>query len=191
MKIYESYHGTNNECANNIQANGIQIDIPTMANESGKKHKKKIPGSFGYGFYTFVNDKELASDFAVRINTECNSVTLKIISEIDENRLLSFLDLDDRENYHAFYEQAHKSAMLHLKRFGTHLDTEVQHVLEGIIIEMFLQKLFTKEKIRVIAVLGESYTPRKKGKYLYSNIPNGQELCIRDKSIIKSCNKAN
>lgn len=184
MTIFESYHGTNNVNAE-ILCTNVKINIPIVSSESMKQKGKRKPGSFGYGLYTFLNDYELAKNFALKFFEAADCKILNIESDINEDQLLSMLNPSDRSNFHAFREQADKSAKAILSNFGKNIDTKEQHVLDGIFIELFIKNLFAKENIKVVAVLGDSFTSISNCQYSY--VPNGTELCIRDKTLINKC----
>lgn len=183
MPSFKSYHGTNKKCTEKIIKDGFKINIPIVSIESSSK-KGKCPGNFGYGFYTFLEDEKLAQDFSIRMNSAETYSVIQIDSCISSDELLSMLNDSDRSNYHAYRETAYQTGFNHLKKFGVKVDSKVQHVLEGIIIELFIMHLSRKEGIKVVAVLGDSYTPTSEG--MFSWIPNGTELCIRDKNVINS-----
>lgn len=179
------YHGTGK--SGYTKKNDTYFDITTydvgaesMKKRQGKKHR--LPGSLGYGIYTFTTEKmakliaEKFHDDPIVLNIELNSI---------EDNTLDLNDADNQENFHEFRTLAYKTAESHFKNFN--VGNEKQHVFDGIVIELYIRNIQNIYKgTKVIAVKLKTYTPfSKEIKSNYSYIPNGTELCLRDKQAIK------
>lgn len=189
MVKYISYHGSIKKNCDSILKNGLFIKKYIVASESNKQRgTKKLPGSFGYGFYTFIDDKELCRIFANRMCGSNEVAVLEVNSEIVKTNIIDLTNANDQRIFHTYFNNNHQTAERLLNNFGNNKNTKKQHVKDGIVIELFISSLFTKKKTRIDAVVGESYTPGKENFFSY--IPNGKELCIRNNNVItniKSC----
>lgn len=185
MENYVSYHGSLSTHCETIRSGKLVIKKFIVAQEAMNDNKSStVPGSFGYGFYTFIDDKKLSIEFAKKFHKSEDVAALKILSEISENNILDLTVQKDRNLFHEFFHNNNPAVDRLLKNFGKHRDTKLQHVKDGLVIELLLSNLQNKKRLRIDAVVGESYTPTRDG--IYSYIPNGKELCIRNKSVITS-----
>lgn len=194
---FTSYHGTKISIAENqIKYSPLNIKITNFASELNKGvtysrnpkssfSRPKIPGSLGYGFYTFIYTKELAEKFISRQIEDYK--ILKVVSTISDDELLDFNDYEMREKFHVFRTSFLKHAEQIMNTLGNPSNSYKQHSTDGIVIEYFISKLEKEEKKTVSAVQMWTYTPCEEldsnQKYV-SFVPNGLELCIRNKQII-------
>ncbi|WP_242327832.1 hypothetical protein [Enterococcus avium] len=195
MQEYISFHGTDKSVANEkIKFSPDNILITTYRSEVEKgikyrnqksKSKPKPPGSLGYGFYTFVYSEQIAKGFISRQTIEYKII--EVHSKFEEDQILDLNVQEVREKFHVFRSEFIKHSEHILKLFGTPSNNYKQHVMDGIVIEMFIDKLFKNEQKSIKAVLAWTYTPcdeQSENIKFVSFIPNGLELCIRDKKQI-------
>lgn len=146
---------------------------------------KKLPGSLGYGFYTFKdglsNPKELAYEFSNKFNDQV--VVLKIISSISENTILDLNNSDSKNEYRLFYNKSVKSAKSICRTKGIKINNRKQHVFDGVVLELYINYLKRKKHITVNGIVHDTVTAIKNEGF--SDIENSREFCIRDNAIIK------
>lgn len=176
-----SFHGTNEKGEKDILSSNFKIRIPVIMNRS----TKKLPGSLGYGFYTFKdglsNPKELAYEFSNKFNDQV--VVLKIISSISEDTILDLNNSDSKNEYRLFYNKTLNSAKYTCKTKGFNINNRKQHVLDGVILELYVQYLKSRKHIIVNGIIHDTVTAIKNEGF--SDIENSREFCIRDNAIIK------
>lgn len=202
MKNYVSFHGTDKFIADNkIKFSPSNIVIPVYTNElekgmnskSQKRNTKpKLPGSLGYGFYTFIYTKDITEKFISRQSKEYTII--KVYSIFEDNEILDFNLQEVREKFHVFRSEFIKYANNILKAFGNPSNNYKQHVMDGLIIETFIAKLLQKENKKIAAVIAWTFTPcdeQSESVKFVSFIPNSLELCIRDRNKIQSLEKEN
>lgn len=179
------YHGTGKSSYSKKGDNYFKIlryDISTEFNKKKQGKTYKLPGSLGYGIYTFTTE-EMAKLIAGKFYSD--PMVLDIGLNPIEDSILDLNDMDTQENFHEFRLESYKSAEKHFENFNAANDK--QHVFDGIVIELYIKKLQKNNPgLIVSAVRLKTYTPLdKEKKNSYSYIPNGTELCLRDDRAIK------
>ncbi|MGO3375458.1 hypothetical protein [Brochothrix thermosphacta] len=176
------FHGTDKEKSSVYEKTGFSLKRYTLgqevANAQRNKHSKS-PGSFGYGFYMFLDDREMATLFSKKFHKEENVVIYELKLKIDEQNLLDLRDNEERKRYNAFFKSIEKrieEQMERMKKTSNH-----QSLPDGIALEVYCTYLKTKEKIIVKSIMGESYTTDTK---IRSFVNNCTEVCIRDGEIV-------
>lgn len=104
------YHGTNKFLANKnikkFENKTFKIVVPDI--QVAPVHPFKLPGSLGYGYYTFKDDFELARKFSEKKY----GLTKSAILRIDVDKEFSddhVLDLRDPDKQKLFLEFAHNA----------------------------------------------------------------------------------
>lgn len=181
------YHGTDQSNESKIIKNP---DIPKIiiAQEVMRNKKRKIkPGSLGYGFYVFEKDKELAETFAKRFCE--NPKVLEVKIDLEDDKVLDFDDIDDREAFHQFRKNYMRTAKILYEKLDADRFNIKQHVFDGIVVEGLINS-FERQGNEVNAVTLSTYTPTTNNEKMeeFSFIPNGTEYCIKKNKIIKEIN---
>lgn len=176
-----AYHGTKYSNATSILKNGFFLKTYDVNSEE----KQSMPGDLGAGIYAFICDKKLKNsiNFA-RKRFAPHHCTL--ILELIEN--YPVLDLQDPKNIE-YISRFRES--LDLKRIEERAKKDKGKrtvTLDGYIIELLIAESEKRNpNNKIAAVRAPSYTKFEKGiNFHASKIPNGIELCIRQKSIIKN-----
>ncbi len=194
---YVSFHGTEKSIAYakiNYNPSNIIVTTYQMELQKGLRYrsqrrgvKAKLPGSLGYGFYTFIKTKQVTKDFISRQVSEYKII--KVCSKFEDDQVLDFNSQETREQFHAFRTEFLKRSEKIIEIFGNHTNNYKQHVMDGLVIENFIEAL-SKNKNKVTkAVVAWTFTPcddKSENIKFVSFIPNGLELCIRDKERIIS-----
>lgn len=177
----DSFHGTNETGKQQILSNNFKIKIPLITNSNTKDK----PGSLGYGFYTFMSGlydpKQLAYEFSHKFNNY--PIIIRVVSDISESTLLDLNDSDSKNAYRIFYNKTLNSAKYTCKTKGFNINNRKQHVLDGVILELYVQYLKSKKHIIVNGIIHDTVTAIKNEGF--SDIENSREFCIRDNAIIK------
>lgn len=197
------YHGTCKERAEedvyNFKRKAFKISLydlsdPNFKIELKKRKYSKLPGSLGYGYYTFEENKNLALEFSKKKYKNENQII-----KIELNSDLEILDLTDEETQKIFIEFARNKEISKLAKVKYELMANMrnktsgrislkQDSFAGIITELFI-KYYAQHTSRNIQIVRKStetfYSPFDSIKYRLG-IPNGIEVCIRDEKCIKS-----
>lgn len=176
------FHGTDKEKASVYDKKGFSLKPYTLgqeaANAQRNKHSKR-PGSFGYGFYMFLEDRDMATLFSRKFYKEEDVVIYELELKIDEQNLLDLRDNEEKKRYYAFFKSIEKriaEQMERMKKTSNHQSLE-----DGIALELYCTYLKTRETIIVKSIMGESYTTNTK---IRSFVNNCTEVCIRDGEIV-------
>lgn len=184
MRTFTSYHGTTKSNADKIRQTNVVIHKRTVGQEIYKANRGKLPGSLGYGFYTFVDDYILAEAFASKFSESVDVLTFEVVVSKDE--LLDLDEKDTQRKYHEFRRVYLVHAKNLLNRFNVSYNPSNQHVMDGIILEEFSSKLKQMENITVKSVTMCTFTPLDdESSHESSHVNNGQELCVKSKSVLK------
>lgn len=182
---YISYHGTNKQNANKILSVNFSIKLPVMMNNLYNPHNhEKVPGSLGFGLYTFIDNPSLAKDFSIRFN-HTNWTVVEIQTEINHNELLDLDNSHNQTNYHEFKNKVRQQIELVAQHnYQRAVSSRKQSVLDGITIELYIMAI-KKQQISINAVKMKTYTTTLKTNWV-SIVPNGIELCIRNINLIQT-----
>lgn len=180
------YHGTANINAYKIIKNqhfkNPSYNVDAILWE-GTRQKIKVPGSLGYGIYTFIDNPNLALEFARKENEE--PVVLEVsLKNINKTNLL---DLTKKEHINQFQKFASygKKAEKAQEIFNAFKDQHKiigtsQDVYAGIMTELFIAFL-KKEKfiVRYVKKHTETLLPPNGNGYQRLGLFNGTEFTIR------------
>lgn len=165
-----------------ITSKSFTIKIPLMVNENNKR----VPGSLGYGFYTYIDGlsdaRELAYEYSHKFKDEPIFI-FKIVSNIEGTNLLDLNEDDSKNAYRSFYKKVFRSAENICKNKHFKINNKKQHVFDGVVLELYVQYLMQHKHIVVKGIIHDTVT------YIHedglSDIENGREFCIRSRDIIK------
>lgn len=182
----QSFHGTNTSGKNKITSKSFTIKIPLIANETNKK----VPGSLGYGFYTYIdglsNARQLAYEYSHKFKNDPVFI-IKIVSNIEGANLLDLNEDDSKNDYRFFYKKVFRSAENICRNKNFRIDNKKQHVFDGVVLELYVQYLIQKKHIVVKGIIHDTVTYIQEDGL--SDIENGREFCIRSRDIIKELNE--
>ncbi|WP_413491436.1 hypothetical protein [Brochothrix thermosphacta] len=176
------FHGTDKEKASVYDKKGFSLKRYTLGEETVNAQRNKpskSPGSLGYGFYMFLDDREMATLFSKKFHKEENIVIYELELKIDEQNLLDLRNNEERKRYNAFFksmEEKIEERMKKMKKTNNH-----QSLADGIALEFYCTYLKTRETIIVKSIMGESYTTDTKIRSFFNNCT---EVCIRDGEIV-------
>lgn len=192
----EYYHGTANINAQNIiKSQRFRSDLQIIDSIlwEGNRRKIKIPGSLGYGTYTFVNDPQLALMFAKKENK--NPVVLQVfIKTVDDDNLLDLTEADSQKQFQKFagYLRNSQKAQEIFKAFikrskksnvdsrNIEDDNSPRDVYAGIMTELFIAFLKKKGcRVKYVKKRTETLLPPNGYGYQRLGLPNGTEFTIR------------
>lgn len=169
---FTAYHGTN-EHGLRLLTRGKYALPKTDCNT----------GDLGKGLYGFINNRQLALEWALKNNKVSQSskvVELKIECDADD-----CLDLDDPENLRMFLQCKELFRNAVTKRLLQSIDRGEtrRYCIDGFVIESMLRK--TKANPSVI--VKKTFTQTSKDIFkingrqvpLISNFANGKEMCVR------------
>lgn len=90
-------------------------------------------------FYSFVYTKELSE----KIISKCQSdyTVMKVISNSEEDEILDFEEKDVRDKFQAFRNVFLQHIKIINEQFGKPSNTYNQHVIDGLVIENFINEL--------------------------------------------------
>lgn len=193
------YHGTGKEEANNDVLNfnnhKLKIEIPNISKFNYLSKIKKLPGSLGYGYYTFEDDKEIAYSFSEKKKyPEPTVVKIQINKDFDDDHVLDFKEEYKKKLFLQFAKSTKQNEIgkIILKKFeDTHRNVRIsakQDVFAGIMTELFIKYMY-KEEGKVIQIVRkdtETFLPPFDNSKYRLGIPNGTEVCIRDVNCIKT-----
>lgn len=159
------YHRTAKDNSTLILQNGFKINTYSFLITA----KQPIPGDLGAGLYAYQDDIENAKRFSNKFNRDI--AVFKLTLEVDKKNNAQFV-LD-------IYNSQHFKILKHrYEQMSTH--TNQRQCLDGLILEHIIHK----KKLQIDLVKKSTYT-RFEGMPPISHYPNGIELCIKNKAIIK------
>lgn len=174
VKKITGYHGTVKDNSTLILQNGFKINTYSFSTTA----RQPIPGDLGAGLYAYQDDIENAKRFAHKFKRDI--AIFKLTLEVDEHK---YLDMDEKDNAQLIldiYNSQHFKTLKHrYEQMSTH--TSQRKCLDGLILEYIIHK----NNLRVDLVKKSTYT-RFEGMPSISHYPNGIELCIKNKAIIKN-----
>lgn len=179
IEEYHGFHGTDISNAQKIIGkSGPNVSISGFLNGNYRNE----PGNFGYGFYTFLGDPQLAFKFAKKFHAAENIQVCSLFCKVDENNVLDLRHEILKKQFLSYAQSNERAIVNHLKIFGK-TSNKPEVLTTGIAVELFIHEL-RKRNYHVNVVMGESYTKERYGINL--TVPNGTEMNIRNKDIIKS-----
>ena len=192
------YHGTNkkdgNEDVVKFKNKELEIKIPNVLRLNYSSKKCKLPGSLGYGYYTFENDKEMAYYFSKKKFSEPTVLEVQVDKDFKDDHGLDFKDEKDRDLFWRFIRMAGqdvigKNILRKLERMHSLEGISAkQDVFAGIMTELFIRYATEKngKVIQMVRKDTETFLPPYDNPKYRFGLPNGTEVCIRDANCIKA-----
>lgn len=182
----EYYHGTANINAQKIiktqHFNSTLFIINSILWE-GRRQKVKVPGSLGYGVYTFIDDPKQALMFAKKENKE--PVVLQVfLKTVDEKNILDLTEKNTIKKFQKFasYAKRVEDAKKIFKAFKANkkIIGSSQDVYAGIMTELFIAFLKRNDcYIKYVKKRTETLLPPNGSGYQRLGLFNGTEFTIR------------
>lgn len=186
------YHGTSESLGRkDIENYNSKKFVISIYDISRNKRYSKLPGSLGYGYYTFENDRDLAYQFGKKKYHEKTMVLeIELDSKIEDDNILDLNDSKKKDLFLTFAkcgEQSETAKKLFEKMKKQHKYISLkQNVFAGIMTELFVRYMKEKNElnIRVVRKDTETYLPPFDKEDYCLGIYNGTEVCIRDGNCI-------
>lgn len=186
------YHGTNFVGSKNLKVKkekAINPDVYTTKQIKNHDVKDKEPGSLGYGFYTFLDNPQLAYEFADKfLSAEKgnHTVVFKLDADVSSENLLVLdgVSEDSKRLNQWLHRPKVKKIVGHLaEKYSNH---GPQKSLDGAMIELYCLTLKESNLAKIKAVQAPTHTYIKDDILEESNILNGIEVLIKDPSVVKT-----
>lgn len=178
------YHSSTTGSIEHILNDGFdEIQLPTY-NNLVTGHVRKGLGSYGVGFYGFLDNPDLAITFIKgELKHTSNPDGFKIISfkiNVHKNEELDLCsNPDDLKYFSMFWKQPRVQEMLK-KLKNLYPDKGAAKKFQGALIEYYLINMQSSGKMSKIRVVrGNSKTAKSQ-----ISLPDGIEYCIRDLVVI-------
>lgn len=179
------YHSSTEEAIDKIVEDGLtKIENPSFNQLIQGKVEHNL-GSFGVGFYGFLDDKELSIEFIKRELKNDKYKTIQFDINVNPDNLIDFSsNVDDIRMFKLFWQDKHVASMWEkMKLF--YPDSGRAKKLQGALIEYYINNLQNRKKVAPIkAVKGSSQTSDYGMLRGLLVIPDGIECCIRDEKIV-------
>lgn len=177
------YHGTVASNAQNILKSGRffnNLQIIESVLYGGQRKKIKVPGSLGYGIYTFVDDPSMALNFIKKFNDDVQVLQIEVDVK-DTNSILDFTNVKHQEQFRKFSQNAQnvEKANRIFKAMPNKSNGKVD-LFAGIMTELFIVYLRNCGIcIRFVKKQTETFLPPFENFYQRLGIPNSTEFTIR------------
>ncbi|MDE6946933.1 MAG: hypothetical protein K2P14_07115 [Anaeroplasmataceae bacterium] len=179
------YHGTDRKNAKNIIEKGFNTTVPAIQEilyqSDNKGRRIKIPGSLGYGVYTFQDSYSMAKSFSKKFSKDVCVLKIEISDEANNNILDLTKDRVKEEFSHfaRIAESVKNADQLYsvFKKYGS----AKMDLYAGIMTELYILFLTTKKKrkIRCVRKRTETLLPPLCRVHQRLCIDNGTEFTIR------------
>lgn len=194
LSLITAYHGTNKHSYARIQEIGFKI--PTYSflispSRPGRHHQTRrqkvtIPGDLGAGLYAFEDSYKNAKRFAEKFIKSENTVVCELFLEVDSTNILDMNLSENLESINNIRESQHYNMLLN--RYRSEFASErSRKSIDGLLIEYMLH-INPNFKRDVYLVKMNTFTPFD-NEITISQYPNGKEVCIKNKEIIKECSE--
>lgn len=178
---YIGYHGTNATSAEDIIDRNFKR-LPLISQELRKPSNYKLPGSLGYGLYTFNSDPELAEEFSKRFNDDVKVVKIKL--DVDEEEIFDLDLLEQMKKLRKYYRDSAKRVERNIN--GKKINDKKQNIFDGILLENLFCQIRTLKEVKAVKMATHTFLDTDGSSAYTSRVHNGQEICIRDYTIIKT-----
>ena len=184
------YHGTTTSNAQKILKSGkfhSNLHVIESILYEGERKKFEIPGSLGYGTYTFVDDPSMALRFINKFDMD-NQVLQVDVDIENPDSILDFTNPDHRKQFRIFSQNSRNvqkaNNIFNAIPGGSNGKIDL---FAGIMTEMFIVYLRKNGIcIRFVKKQTETFLPPFNNSYQRLGIPNGTEFTIRYPEDIKS-----
>lgn len=186
-KRLKLYHGTRFESARDFKIRGAKaIRIPKLTQRQIKDanfNRYVTIGSLGIGFYTFLDDPELAYAFIQKFSKGKKVIVFELEAEVSEDNLLVLdYNTEDMKRFNTWIKMPEVQNSINFYEKHKIINGSKQKSLDGILIELYCRQISEVNKINIDAV--EEPTHTSIDGINNSGIINGIEVLIRNKEII-------
>jgi len=186
-KILKLYHGTRFESAREFKLKGAKaIRIPKLTQRQIKDanfDKYVTIGSLGIGFYTFLDNPDLAYAFIQKFSNGKRVIVFELeIEVLEENMLVLEYNTEDMKRFNTWIKLPEVQDSIKFYKKQKILNSSKQKSLDGILIELYCRQVSEINKTNIDAV--EAPTHTSIDGISNSGIINGIEVLIRNKEII-------
>lgn len=184
------YHGTTTSNAQKIlKAGKFHSDLHGIESilYEGQRKKFKIPGSLGYGIYTFVDNPSMALRFINKFDMDNQVLQVNVDIENPVN-ILDFTNPNHQEQFRMFSQNLRNVQKANdiFNAIPGKSNGKID-LFAGIMTELFIVYLRKNGiYIRFVKKQTETFLPPFKNSYQRLGIPNGTEFTIRYPEDIKS-----
>jgi hypothetical protein len=166
MIIYVGYHGTSKNNTNNIMNNGFM--------------KNSKIGWLGTGIYFYEGNKNLAINWGKYCFPKEIINTVKCTIRIPCNEVF---DITDPNGEHAIkFHRVRDALISRIKLYKINLDVKSGRDFDG----KTYNTICLKNNYKMVRAFTYSYQSIDREHRLFSRVPNGIELCLKDNAYISS-----
>jgi hypothetical protein len=184
------YHGTPYESGKKLINGGksaVRLVKPSkkdLFNGPDPKRFRSI-GSLGYGFYTFLEDPDLARVFAEKFADPGHVLVLELLIKLDTDTTLRFdSSFEDMKRFREFLNDPQYCKDIGYLR-EKYSNTKFQKSLDGALLELYCALLEEGKIANIQAIC----MPTVSGVGVKdATVPNGIEVLIKDLDVIVSDN---
>ena len=164
MGLFLGYHGTREDIANNILRTNFHI-------------KNEVKPWLGSGIYFFEENQELAKNWANERYRGKRTRVLECLLEVPDDKVL---DLVDPRSEHNTIFQAQRTALI--ESLNGKLDVLIKNNED--FDSKTLNVMCPRLGYLLVRAATYTYTDFDRRHKMKSKVPNGIELCLRDKAYI-------
>lgn len=181
--ILRLYHGTTVSNAQKILKSGkFHSNLHTIESilYNGQRKRFSVPGSLGYGTYTFVDDPNIALHFISKFGVD-NQVLQVDVDIKNHNSILDFTNPLHQEQFRRFSQISQNVSKANdiFRVMPGKSDGKVD-LFAGIMTELFIGYLRKNGiYIRFVKKQTETFLPPLTNSYQRLGVPNGTEFTIR------------
>lgn len=186
-KRLKLYHGTRFESARDFKLRGAKaVHIPKLTQKQIKDANFReyvTIGSLGIGFYTFLDNPDLACAFIQKFSNGKMAVIFELEAEVLEDNLLVLeYNTEDLKRFNTWIRMPEVQNSIEFYKKNKIMNGSKQKSLDGILIELYCRQISEANKISIDAV--EAPTHTSIDGISNSGIINGVEVLIRNKEVI-------
>lgn len=177
------YHGTTATNARKILEFGkFNSNLQSIDSilYNGRRGRTKIPGSLGYGVYTFLDDPLLAKRFISKFSNDIMVIRVDVDVK-NKDSILDFTNFNHQKQFRKFSENTHNvEKASNIFKAIPNKSNSKKDLFAGIMTELFI--VFLRKKgvyIRFVKKQTETFLPPLDSSYQRLGIPNGTEFTIR------------
>lgn len=174
-----AFHGTTEVNSEKILQNQFKIKL---YNHVIAPQKQNMPGDLGSGAYFYIDyeneENGLENAFKFTRKFKGNNVVIRTGIKAKEDNVLNMNDSQNIKSIQDFRNSKDFQSVETI--FNYAIGSKKREIFDGIIIEKIIQKL--GQEIHI--VIKDTFTPFY-SKNEISHYPNGTEICVRNKKVIK------
>lgn len=182
------YHGTPYEAGRDLLLQGksaVRFPHPSKKELFDGPNLSRFGsiGSLGYGFYSFLEDADMARDFAKKFAHDGGVLVLQIRVQLDSSTTLRFdSSVEDIKRFHAFLNDPKRSKDVRYL-IDKYSNLGFQKSLDGALIELYCALMQDGGIANIKAIC--SPTTSQVGNIIpETQLPNGIEVLIKNPEVI-------